>query len=421
MISRLRYAKAISGKMLQAAANVPLLMLTLITATAHHAQSREQSAAQSKRTSPGTYRLLYSFQCVFYDGGYPFAGLAGDPSGNLYGTTGDGGEFGYGTVFKVTPSGTERVIHDFPSYSTDGYDPYYGSLVRDTSGNLYGTTQLGGEFGHGTIFEVSSAGAESVRYSFTGGADGSEPVAGLAIDSADNLYGTASGGGSYGNGVVFELTAGGTYSVLHSFASSPTDGAFPASTLARDPSGNLYGTTQNGGASSLGTIFKVTPSGAESLLHSFKGAPIDGAGPYGGGLLRDASGALYGVTYAGGTGLHGELYRLNPGGAETVLFNFKGVVGASPIDGLARDGAGNLYGTTNYGGTGGGCGNYGCGVLFELSATGTETVLHEFSLKSSSDGALPLGGVVRNPSGVLYGTLSNGGAYGCGAVFQYTP
>jgi uncharacterized repeat protein (TIGR03803 family) len=419
MGTKLKHANLISGRLLRGPAKALLLLVALGTAAALHAQ---QSADESQA---GTYSLLYSFRCI-PDGEYPDGGLIRDSSGNLYGTTfygGPYGETGYGTVFKVTSGGTETVLHSFAGPPSDGSYPYYGSLTLDAAGNVYGTTFEGGEFGYGTVFKVTATGEESVLHNFTGGSDGGYPYGGIARDSAGNIYGTGSIGGAYDGGVFFKLTPGGTGTVLHSFSGSPSDGASPQSDLIRDSSGNLYGTTNQGGAASAGTVFEITASGAESLLYSFKGAPVDGANPLGGGLLQDTSGNLYGVTDSGGADEAGVVFKVSPDGAESVLLNFTGITaGGAPIDGLARDAAGNLYGTTEHGGSGGGCNhNLGCGVLFGLTTTGGEKVLHNFTHSSPSDGAYPQGGVIRDPSGNLYGTLGGGGAYGCGAIFKFTP
>ena len=417
MSTRLHYVNSISGKLLPAATSALLLILALGTTAPLHAQSDAQYAGKPQ---VGTYSLLYSFQCS-PDGGVPYNGLIRDSSGDLYGTTYTQGEYGYGAVFKVTSSGTESVLHSFAGPPSDGSYPQFGSLTLDGAGNVYGVTPFGGEFGYGTVFKVTAKGTESVLYNFTGGSDGREPYGGLARDSNGNLYGTTVDGGTYGYGVVFKLTPGGTESVLHNFDLSTTDGAYPLGNFIRDSSGNLYSTTYEGGASFVGTVFEVTASGVESLLYSFKGDPVDGAGPYGGGLLRDSSGNLYGVTDAGGANGLGVVFKLTPGGTESLLRNFTGAGGANPFDGLARDAAGNLYGTASLGGLGAGCPFEGCGVLFELTTAGKEVVLHNFMLGSSSDGAVPYSGVTRDPSGNLYGTLEDGGAYGCGAIFKFTP
>ena len=229
----------------------------------------------------------------------------------------------------------------------DGSYPEFGSLTLDAAGNLYGTTSQGGEFaGYGTVYKVTATGTESVLYNFTGRSDGSQPYGGVARDGAGNLYGTTLHGGTNDYGAVFKLTPVGTETVLHNFGSSPTDGTYPTSSLTRDSSGNLYGTTEQTTASTGETVFEVTASGTESLLYSFKGGPVDGKEPYGGGLLRDTSGNLYGVTEYGGANDTSVVFKLTASGTESVLLNFNGTAGGrSLVDGLARDAAGNLYGT----------------------------------------------------------------------------
>ncbi len=393
------------------ALNVPLVVL---------GQSVESAESQ-----PGTYSLLYSFQRSSSDGCNPQSGLVLDRAGNLYGTTSEGGEFGEGTVFELSPSGAETLLHSFAGSPSDGGFPGNASLTLDPAGNIYGTTNYGGDqdLSPGTVFEVTPSGTESILWNFTGGTDGGNPLGGLARDNAGNLYGTASTGGEnvYDQGVVFRLTSSGTQTVLYNFGSSPNDGDFPTGNLAL-ASRALYGTTTYGGATGIGTVFKLTLTEIESVLHSFNGYPTDGAFPSGGGLSLDRSGNLYGATYYGGTSGQGMVFKLTSAGAESVLLNFNGGSGGGyPTGVLAIDGAGNLYGTTFRGGLGGSnCYSNGCGVLFKLSPSGRETVLHDFSGSSTSDGASP-NGVVRDSSGNLYGTLGGGGAYGCGAVFKYTP
>jgi uncharacterized repeat protein (TIGR03803 family) len=417
MSSRLRQANSNSGKLLRGPANALLLVLALGTAAALRAQQ------PADKSLAGTYSLLYSFQCS-PDGDYPDAGLVRDSSGNLYGITYNGGQYDFGAVFKLTPGGTETVLHSFAGPPSDGGFPEYGSLTLDSLGNIYGTTDFGGEFGSGTVYKVTATGTESLLYSFcaqSGCMDGYSPFGGVVRDSSGNLYGTTYYGGTYDRGVVFKLTPSGTESVLHIFGSSPNDGANPTADLIRDSSGNLYGTTSVGGASNAGMVFEVTASGAESVFFSFDFS--DGANPFGGGLLRDTAGNLYGVTRAGGAG-GGVVFELTPEGTESMLLNLgvDGARGESPYDGLARDAAGTLYGATYGGGFGAGCPiDHGCGVLFALTTAGREVVLHGFTLSTSSGGGSPFGGVVRDPSGNLYGTLSKGGAYGCGAVFKFTP
>ncbi|MGH9644766.1 MAG: choice-of-anchor tandem repeat GloVer-containing protein, partial [Terriglobales bacterium] len=219
-----------------------------------------------KLTPSGTESVLYNFcaQPGCADGSTPRAGLALDSQGNLYGTTYKGGVHGDGTVFKLTQSGTETVLYSFCSQSgcTDGSNPL-ATPVLDASGNVYGTTLKGGAHGQGTVFEVSQSGAETVLHSFcslSGCKDGSNPEAGVVRDASGNLYGTTYYGGlKKGRGAVFEVTASGTETVLHSFTANGTDGYNPAAPLILDNKGNLYGTTLKGGAHRGGTVFEVTP------------------------------------------------------------------------------------------------------------------------------------------------------------------
>jgi uncharacterized repeat protein (TIGR03803 family) len=381
------------------------------------------------RAQAQSEEILYSFSGA--DGAYPDAGLIMDASGNLYGTTSHGG-IGYGAVFElVNSSGTysEKVLHNFTGYP-DGTYPIAG-LIMDASGNLYGTTSNGGTDGYGTVFElVNSSGtySESVLYSFTNSSgDGATPTASLIMDKSGNLYGTTNGGGTNGYGTVFELVnSAGTYSekVLYSFTGSPGDGANPIAGLILDASGNLYGTTVIGGTNGVGTVFELVNSSgtySEKVLYSFTNFGGDGAYAYGG-LIMDASGNLYGTTYSGGTNGAGTIFELaNSSGtySEKVLYSFTGVNGdgALPYAGLTMDTSGNLYGTTYEGGTN------GYGTVFKLvNSPGaySEKVLYSFTGSGDGDGANPYyASLSMDASGDLYGTTVNGGnAYGDGTVFE---
>ena len=341
---------------------------------------------------------------------------------------------------------TEQTLYSFGG-GTDGAGPVAG-LILDRAGNLYGTTSGGGDlacgapYGCGTVFRLMpQAGGrwtEQVLHSFGGGTDGEEPAAGLIFDPAGNLYGTTSYGGTYDYGVVFEITAGGGWreQVLHTFGSGG-DGIVPYyGSLVIDAAGNLYGTTLYGGAyGSGGTVFELMPGGTERVLHSF-GNGTDGAGPYAG-LIMDASGNLYGTTGDGGDlNCHygvgcGTVFELVPqvggGWTETVLYAFKGTDGNYPLAGLIFDVAGNLYGTTD--GGGGSCSTppgVPCGTVFKLTPQAggrwTEQVLHSFG---GPDGAYPSAGLIMDPAGTLYGTTNLGGGgncngFGCGVVFEIT-
>ena len=271
---------------------------------------------------------------------------------------------------------TYIVLHTFVGSPTDGAVPYAG-LTPDGAGNLYGTTLYGGASGQsgtdgfGVVFKLSPTGTETVLYSFTGGADGAFPSAGLVRDAAGNLYGTTNGGGAHNLGVVFKLSPTGAETVLHSFTGG-ADGGGPRAGLLRDAARNLYGTTLNGGTSvngpcagGCGVVFKLSPcdSGYDfSVVYTFPGA-AEGGNPEAG-LIQDPVGNLYGTTGSLAPG-YNVVFKLSPAGTETVLYSFVGGAdGGTPYAGLVRDSAGNLYGTTVDGGDAS-CGG-GCGVVFRL-------------------------------------------------------
>jgi uncharacterized repeat protein (TIGR03803 family) len=402
------------------------------------------AAIHSARAQTYTENVLYSFTGT-PDGASSNAGLVRDEKGNLYGTTGGGGTFYIGTVFKLSTSGKETVRYRFQE-NPDGAEPDAG-LIRDERGNFYGTTPFGGNDtcvfkSCGTVFKLRR-GQETVLYKFcskTNCADGELPYAGVILGANGNLYGTTEYGGGtgcngYGCGTVFKLDLTGKEAVLYSFTGG-TDGAEPRGDLIRDHKDNLYGTTLYGGAfsacySGCGVVFKLDTTGKETVLYSFNGE--DGANPEAG-LLVDSAGNLYGTTFNGGssgTGCGGDgcgtVFELDTTGKETVLYNFTGTTGTGshPVAGLIRDAAGNLYGTAAWGG-GIGCVDYsGCGMAFKLKKSGEMIVLYGFT--GGSDGGLPYGSLVRDVKGNLYSTTAIGGDLncnapnGCGVVFRLTP
>jgi len=394
----------------------------------------------SAMTSAQTGTVLYSFNGTT-DGKTPYGGVVLDSSGNLYGTTFEGGDTCYslpdscGVVFKLTRSGTETLVHPFVGSGKpglhDGDWPWAG-LVMDKRGNLYGTTSSGGSSNAGTVFKVGPTGKETVLYSFKGYGDGNEPQDNLILDSAGNLYGTTfyggtgtgCGNGDGGCGTVFEVTQAGTETVLYSFAGG-ADGNFPTSGLVRDAEGNLYGTTYYGGlvnasycSIGCGTVFKLSSTGTKTTLYSFTGN-ADGGSPQGS-LLLDAQGNLYGATVGGGTfgpgcgSGCGTAFKVTAAGTETVIHSFTGGTdGVNPFGGLVRDAKGNFYGTTREGGT------VGAGTVYKLTPAGKETILYDFP--GSSNGSSPWSGLAMDAEGNLYGTTAWGGAYGYGTVFEVTP
>jgi len=357
-----------------------------------------------------TYSVLYTFQGGT-DGAGPRAGLIRDAKGNLYGTTYSGDTFNNGVVFKLNTTGKQTLLHSFDG--ADGAQPW-ASVVRDSAGNLYGTAYNGGVSGFGLVFKLDNKGKETRLYSFTGGVDGANPRASLVRDSAGNLYGTTFFGGASGAGTVFEVDTTGKETVLYSFKNG-ADGGYPWAGLVRDVAGNLYGTAVSGGASNFGVVFKLDKTGKETVLHSFAGGS-DGMFPASGNLVRDSAANLYGVTPSGGVPGYGVVYKVTKTGHETVLYTFAGQAdGGDPVGGLVRDSAGNLYGTTNYSNFGG---NAGYGGVFELSPAGQLSVLYNFTGKA--DGAPTYSTLLRDTAGNLYGTAYTSNP-GLGVVFKLAP
>ena len=366
-----------------------------------------------------TETVVHSFTGYPKDGQSPFLGtLVRDKTGKLYGTTEYGGAHQGGALFRIsfskTGKATEKLLYSF-TYS-DGKSPY-GGVILDKKGNVYGTTAGGGASGYGTVFSwTKKGGVEKVLHSFSGppggGADGAFPYAALVMDSKGNLYGTTVQGGTFGQGTVFEITSTGTYKVVYVFGGAP-DGGGPVAGLTIDAAGNLYGTTASGGIySNSGTIYEITAAGAYSKLHDFDIYTGEGAAPWGG-VAVDAASNLYGATNA-------TVYEWSPGGTLTVLYTFgkQSGDGSGCYSTLVRDAAGNLYGTTLYGGASTSC-QGGCGTVFEVTGPGAEKVLYSFT--GTPDGNYPQAGLVMDPAGNLYGVTGFGGASGAGTVFKVVP
>jgi uncharacterized repeat protein (TIGR03803 family) len=373
------------------------------------------------------YRVLYSFRGGT-DGSGPGSLL--NVNGTLYGTTGGGGMYGYGTVFAITSSGRETVLYSFGK-GTDGIFP--GGGLVDVNGTLYGTTGYGGTYSYGTVFAVTTSGRETVLYSFKGGTDGWAPTSRL-LDVNGDLYGTTKLGGAYcsgaGCGTVFSVTTSGKETVLYRFKGGTADGQNPYAGLI-DVKGELYGTTSGGGAHcaggyrDCGTVFSIMPSGKETVRYSFKGGTTDdGQSPQA--ALIDVRDTLYGTTTGGGSYGNGTVFAVTTSGMETVLHSFStGHDGAIPEAPLL-DMNGMLYGTTSGGATNY-YGNYG-GTVFEISTSGKERVLHNFG-SAVNDGLDPSASLT-NVKGTLYGATPVGGtgscsrgsgSYGCGTVFALKP
>jgi uncharacterized repeat protein (TIGR03803 family) len=409
------------------------------------------------------YKILHNFNCTGSGGCAPAAGLVFDSAGNLFGTTSYGGLNNGGSVFELSPQTgggwAEKTLYDFNQSAKDAYGPQ-STLIVDAAHNLYGTTPLGGEYDEGTVFEVSpKAGggwSEKVILAFgSSNTQGYSPYGGVIADASGNLYGTTAFGTQFGT--VFELSPSATgnwmWTLVHSFEDDgqTIDGLYPYAGLIADSAGNLYGTTFDGGAASncwdsagffCGTAFELSPveggGWTETILYSFTGGfdgVPDGNHPYAN-LAFDAAGNLYGTTEYGGDEAVcqttaflgcGTIFKLTHGAGgkwtEKILHSFgeNQYDAVKPVEGLVVDKAGNIYGTTPSTGT---QAPYGNGIVFELSpkpqGIWSEKVLHNFGSQSKL-GSTPYTNLIFDAAGNLYGTAAAGGAYGGGVVFEITP
>jgi uncharacterized repeat protein (TIGR03803 family) len=300
-----------------------------------------------KMTTAGALSVLYSFcsltNCA--DGAQPYGGIVLASDGNFYGTTSQGGAANgiSGTVFKITTAGKLTTLHSFDG--TDGARPN-APLIQAANGALYGTTQNGGPSNSGTFFKITPRGTLTTLYYFSG-----ELLNGPLVQANNgNFYGTSEWGGANGHGSIFKLTPSGSFSILYSFDS--TDGSAPSCGLLQASDGNLYGTTYQGGsnntcANGCGTVFKITLGGALTTLYNFDGT--HGSNPIAG-LIQATDHNFYGTTYAGGTaGDWGTVFKITPAGAVTRLHSFAGTDGAQPYGPVSQDTSGNLYGTATNG------------------------------------------------------------------------
>ena len=340
-----------------------------------------------------TLSQLYSFTSATTSGEYPYWPLVQARDGNFYGTTELGGASGIGTVFRMTPGGIVTFPVSF-NYSNGGYP--FGSLTLGGDGNLYGTAA------YGTVFRMTTSGALSTLASFNG-LNGSEPTGALVQGQDGNFYGTTAYGGASGDGNVFRMTSAGALTNLVSFTLA--NGSTPYAGLVQDADGNLYGRTTVNSAGGEGTIFRVTTNGALTTLVSFG----PDAGFSYGNLVQDADGNFYGTTSDGGTSGYGSVFKMTPDGVLTNLLSFNYSNGAYPYGGLALGLDGNLYGTTAYGGAN------GDGTVFSITTDGTFTTLGAFPGTTG----YPMAAPVQGTNGNLYGTTI-GGANGYGETYVLT-
>jgi uncharacterized repeat protein (TIGR03803 family) len=367
-------------------------------------------------SSGQTLTTLYQFGSsisngIALDGSIPEGALVQGSDSNFYGTTHDGGTYGWGTIFRISPSGSYTTLYSFANSSADGANPLAG-LVLGRDGNFYGTT-LGvrtnvshgtGLSGNGAVFRISPSGSLTNLHFFDF-SDGSNPNTGLIQGSDGNFYGTTYGGGMNAYGTVFKINPSGSFTSLYSFVGYPTDGERPWK-LAQGTDGSLYGTTYVGGSNYAGTVFAISPSGTYTSLYSFIGYPKDGYLPDAG-LVQGSDGNFYGTTYEGGTNGYGTVFRISPAGKETIIHSFAAIPGDGyqPSAELVQGSDGNLYGTTT------------AGTVFWISLAGSFSNLYSFGSSIYPQR------LVQGSDGNLYGTTTYGGTStncggGCGTVFR---
>ncbi|HUM99018.1 MAG TPA: hypothetical protein PLI96_00860 [Halothiobacillus sp.] len=363
--------------------------------------------------SPINLSVLHSFAGDVTDGSGPSGSLIQGTDGNFYGMTQGGGLNNAGTVFKINSSGVESVLHSFAFSTAEGNTPN-GSLIQGTDGNFYGMTQQGGLQYSGTVFKITPSGAKTTLYSFLNSStDGGRPTGNLIQGTNGVFYGMTQQGGYSSNGTVFTITSDGVEMPLHLFTGSPSDGSGPTGSLIQGTDGNFYGMTYQGGANNVGIVFKINPSGVETVLHSFEKSTADGSYPVGS-LIQGKEGNFYGMTVYGGGFGNGVVFKITPDGVKTVLHSFTGSTTA-PVDGSTPHGSliqgkdGNFYGTTQQGGVN------NAGTVFMMTPGGAVTVLHSFN---NADGSAPDGSLVQGTDGYFYGMTYAGGASGNGTVFK---
>lgn len=363
--------------------------------------------------SPITLSVLHSFAGNNTDGGGPTGSLIQGTDGNFYGLTQQGGANNAGTVFKIDSSGVESVLYSFSFSTAEGNTPN-GSLIQGTDGKFYGMTQQGGLQYSGTVFKITPNGAKTTLYSFLNtNTDGGRPTGNLIQGTNGVFYGMTQQGGPNNVGTVFQITSDGEEIPLHLFIGGPTDGSGPTGSLIQDTDGNFYGMTYQGGANDAGTVFKINPDGVETLLHSFGKSTTDGNYPVSS-LIQGKDGNFYGMTSQGGALGIGVVFKITPAGVETVLHSFTGST-TTPVDGSTPHGSliqgtdGNFYGTTQQGGAN------NAGTVFMMTPSGAVTVLHSFN---TADGSAPDGSLVQDADGYFYGMTYAGGAGGNGTVFR---
>jgi len=393
---------------MRASAKKPLIVACAMAAVIASIVMDKATVSAETATEIIQYSFCSKTNCA--DGAKPEAGLAKGSDGSFYGTTmAGGGASGFGTVFKIAPSGTLNMLYAFGRQTNDGAFPAAG-LVKASDGDFYGTTFEGGANDEGTLFKITPSGVLTTLYSFGSQTnDGAFPEADLVEGSDGNFYGTTSDGGAKNDGTVFRITPSGLFTSLYSFGNQTNDGSNPIGALLEASDGNFYGTTTAGGTNQVGTVFKITPSGMLTTLYSFGSQANDGASPNGN-LVNGSDGNFYGTTFDGGANDAGTIFKITPSGMLTMLYSFGGD-GAFPEAGLIAGSDGNFYGTTNGGGAN------RVGTVFEVIPPGFAITLYSFG-SQTNDGANPISGLLEASNGNFYGTTNKGGGSSDGTVFE---
>jgi uncharacterized repeat protein (TIGR03803 family) len=363
--------------------------------------------------------VVHDFSGTTTEGAFPAASLIQAADGNFYGTTADGGPSGTGTIFKMSPTGAVTTLHTFGDIPDGDYP--YGPLIQATDGNFYGVTSGGGPNFGGTIFRMTPSGNVTILQTLDlFGPGGHSPSRSLIQATDGNLYGMTENGGASNRGTIFKMTLAGAITTLHEFAIS--DGAVPQAGLVQATDGNFYGTTFSGGGGpgcggiGCGTVFRMTPAGEVVVLHTFPGG-VDGGSPQTS-LIQAADGSFYGTTLLGGELNGGIIFRITPLGDFTSLHGFGSLTEGFNARELIQAPDGYFYGTTKEG-FGRGCGGFGCGTVFKMAPNGSVETLHAFT--GNPDGAIPYAGLTLAADGTLYGTTSEGGSVSGGTVFHLDP
>ena len=360
--------------------------------------------AFSIKTNGSSFSIINGFANW---GANPTNDLVRGTDGNLYGVIFEGGTYNNGTIYKISPTGTITILKNFNMAVDGGYPK--GGLIQATDGNFYGTANAGSFNNGGCIFKITPSGTYTIVRSLSVNTDGGRPQGHLVQANDGNFYGMNNSGGAFGYGTIFKLTPGGAYTVLKSF--NIADGTNPYGSLVQASDGNFYGMTNLNGTYKRGTLFRITPTGTYTVLHHFNPNGTDGEYPKGG-LIQAKDGLLYGMTPNGGANYNGTIFKISMAGTSyTVIRGLSaGVEGGNPVGTLIQATDGNFYGTA-YSLSGG----YE-GSVFKMAPNGTTTVIKKFT--QETEGGYPSGSLMQSTDGLLYGTNNSGGKDGDGTIFK---